>query len=231
MTRLRRKSMKHQPELCVRITALRKKAGLTIRELSEQTHVPVHHLKALEKCEYDKLPQGVYKKAILKKVFAALKVDPAEFIDTSSVVNHAHTKKSKPQWKERISKKITLVSIARIGAAVLVVGALMTYLGSNVYTLVSPPGLEIASPQEGQTVSAPQIVIKGQTDIASTVHINGIAVLPNNAGFFEQAVPLHEGHNTVTVHAEKRFGAKTELTRSVIFEPLDGDLVTLAPAR
>lgn len=223
--------MKHQPELCVRIAALRKKSGLTIRDLAEQTHVPVHHLRALERCQYDKLPEGVYRKAIIKKVFLALNGNPSELIDTTVSTPHTHSHKPKPQWKERVKKRISLASVARLGTTVAIMGALMVYLGTHVYTLVSPPALEVASPQEGQTVSAPQISIKGQTDITSSVHINGIAVLPNNTGRFEQTVPLHIGHNTITIHAEKKFGATTEVVRSVIFEPLGGDLVTLAPVQ
>ena len=187
--------------------------------LSEKTHIPMRHLRALEQCEYHKLPEGVYRKAILKKILAALHVDPRDLID--DMPEQSPTRTPVPQWKERVSKKINMALLARVSVFAIIIAVIGTYLGTHIYGLMRAPELTIMSPQEGQVVSAPQIVIRGRTSVGATIHINGIEVMPNNTGMFEQALPLRVGNNDVAVVAKKKFGPKNEIDRSITFEPID----------
>ncbi len=210
-------------ELCVRIKALRKSTGVTLHELSEKTHIPLHHLRALEKCEYHKLPEGVYRKALVKKIVKALDSKPESFV--SDLVTH----ECETSWKECVTqKKFNLSTLARGAVIFLIVALVGSYLGMHLYGLLRSPILEIQVPAEGQVVHNPIIEIKGKTDSGTNIHINGIEVLSSNSGIFEQDVALHEGNNEILIVAKKKLGATTEIVRSIIFDPKK---IELAPEK
>lgn len=236
MTQFYKKTMKKEPALCVRIQALRNATHISLPELAQRTRIPLHHLQALESCEYHKLPEGIYRKAMIQKVLKALDTNPLEF---TSAFEESTPTPDKPQWKERLTTKYSFSFFARTAIVLLVMGAIGSYLGVHLYGLLRSPELVINSPTEGQVVSTPQVTIKGKTDLNASIQINGIEVLATNTGEFVQIVPLHEGTNEVAIRAQKKFGGSSEKMVSVFFKPETGitsnthesehDLVSLAP--
>lgn len=232
MTQFSKKTMKKEPALCVRIQALRQATGISLPMLATRTRIPLHHLQALESCEYHRLPEGIYRKAMVQKVLRALDTNPDAFAEELEV----HTPPSNtPQWKERLAQRYSLSYFARATVVILIMGAVGSYIGMHLYGLMRSPDLVINSPQEGQVVSSPEVTIKGKTDVDASVHINGIEVLATNTGEFIQVIPLHEGSNEVSIRAQKKFGGSREKMVSVFFKPdtpvteQENNQVSLAP--
>jgi len=229
MTKLHKKLLKKKPELCIRVRALRNETRMSLEDLSDKTHVPIHHLEALERCEYHKLPEGIYRKAMLRKVLEALNEHPEIFID--ELITHEKTSAHKPKWQERTQQRtFNMTLFLRTTVSVLVIGIIGGYLGMHVHGILRAPELAVFNPYEGQIVATPQTTIQGKTDADTTIHINGIEVLANSTGQFEQIIPLHIGQNTVRIESKKKFGATSSIDRLVTFEPIeDNEKVSLAP--
>lgn len=213
--------MKKTPELCVRIHALRQGTGMTVAELAARTRIPQHHLVALEACEYHRLPEGIYRKAMVQKILKALSLEPTALAE--ELEQHEQSIQSDvsgPKWAQRVSWRESysgaLARMAVVAVIVLLVGG---YLGMHVYGLLRSPGLEIFSPQEGLVVRSPEVTIQGKTDLEANITINGIDVMATNTGEFIQTVPLREGTNMVSIVAQKKFGGSTQAVRSIFFQP------------
>lgn len=237
MTTLQKKQLPREGALCIRIQALRKESRFTLEELARATHVPLHHLRALEACEYDRLPEGMYRRAIVQKVLAVLHADPSEY-DTDIDLIIDTTPGS--QWKERATGHkapgFSLRFASLITCSVLIVG----YLGFQLYALVRPPSLTILSPESGSTVEESRVTISGLTDKMATIEINGITVLAGSRGDFRQEVPLRTGMNTLVIQAKKKFGGSTTERMTVFLPQPDSEAqpsaatstpIVLAPAQ
>lgn len=85
------------------------------------------------------------------------------------------------------------------------------------------PKLELNSPNNGETYGgAAQAVIdvKGKTDEATEVYINGSRGIINADGTFAQKVRLQGGENTITVYAKDDAGNKSvDVSRRVTYNP------------
>jgi cytoskeletal protein RodZ len=205
MTTLQKKQLPREGALCIRIQALRKASRFTLEELARATHVPHRHLRALEACEYDHLPEGMYRRAIVQKVLQALGADPEEYSADTSLIVQSTSK----QWKEKetghTSSGFSSRSAVATACALIVVG----YLGFQLYSLIRPPSLTITSPESGTTVTQPRVTITGTTDTVATLQINGITVLTGSRGDFRQEIPLRTGMNALVIQAKKKFGGST----------------------
>lgn len=214
MTTLQKKQLPREGALCIRIQALRKASRYTLDELARATHVPIHHLRALESCEYDRLPEGMYRRAIVQKVLTVLGADLNEYeTDTDLIIDS-----SCAQWKELETKHKPSGFSPRVAVLATCCIAIVGYLGFQVYALVRPPMLTILSPESGSTVSESRVTISGLTDTMATLQINGITVLAGSQGDFRQEIPLRTGMNTLVIQAKKKFGGST-IERMTVFLP------------
>ncbi|MFH0936994.1 MAG: hypothetical protein V1808_01745 [Candidatus Daviesbacteria bacterium] len=83
------------------------------------------------------------------------------------------------------------------------------------------PKLEIAEPQDNQTVNGERkINISGQTDDDNiTVTINGTRAVVNQEGNFLGNLELSDGENNITISATDLAGNDTSVSRKVTFIP------------
>lgn len=214
MTTLQKKQLPREGALCIRIQALRKESRYTLEELARATHVPLHHLRALEACEYDRLPEGMYRRAIVQKILTVLGAPLSDYETDTALIIDA----TPGQWKEcEVGHKASGFS-PRFAALTIGCAAIVGYLGFQVYALVRPPMLTILSPESGSTVAESRVTISGLTDTTATLQINGITVLADSQGDFRQEVPLRTGMNTLIIQAKKKFGGSTT-ERMTVFLP------------
>ncbi len=94
-----------------------------------------------------------------------------------------------------------------------------------------PPVITVNSPENGATVTDPEITVKGTvTDQGSgiaSLSINGENVSVSNDSSFSYAVTLSKGENTITLVATDKAGNKTTKTITVIYKP--EIIITLKP--
>lgn len=91
---------------------------------------------------------------------------------------------------------------------------------SQIYTIVfqkSPPKLEIAKPDNDQTISSEQkeTVVSGLTDPGNTITVNDHFVIVNPDGSFSYIALLNDGDNVLKIVAQDKAGNKTTTERKV----------------
>lgn len=77
------------------------------------------------------------------------------------------------------------------------------------------PELALFSPKDGETVRG-SVVIAGKTDPRTTLTINGYETYSDEAGIFEENLPLGAGFHIIDVIVKNRFGKESRITRSIV---------------
>jgi hypothetical protein len=97
---------------------------------------------------------------------------------------------------------------------------------TQTYTVTldtSVPKIEVSSPNAGDTfggASQSVVEVKGKTDEATEVYINGSRGILNADGSFSQKVQLQGGENTLTLYAKDNAGNKSvDVSRKVTYNP------------
>ena len=107
-----------------------------------------------------------------------------------------------------------------------------TITDSATITVNSVISLNITSPANGALVDRPDILVRGTVGNAcnneTSITINGMPAVVNQAQFFVNHVPLTDGENTITVHALDIQGNTLEGT-IVVTANINQPYITLSP--
>lgn len=202
--------------------ATRQKQGLSIKKTAKKINIAPEYLEALERGDYEKLPEGVYKKKILKKYSSYLGIDYEKIKESFSKereVTSQNKNKNLSVGKINERKFIIVPKIFKNSLIALLVIICFTYLGFCLNSIFSPPELTIINPAEAQiSTDKKQITIKGKTNSEAKIYINNKNILKDNSGSFEELVNLKEGLNTITITAEKKYGKESKLKRKIMVE-------------
>lgn len=99
-------------------------------------------------------------------------------------------------------------------------------LSTSVYTVfldTRAPKLDVSNPNNGDTfggASQTIVEVKGKTDEATEVYINGSRGILNADGSFSQKVQLQPGENILTMYAKDDAGNKSvDVSRKITYNP------------
>lgn len=111
-------------QLGQQIRQLREAKGMTLMQLHSQTYVPMHHLKALEGGEVERLPEDVYIRGFVRRIGQALGADGLSLADW--VPQPAQTQAIVPSWQRRSLKLPAQLGPVHLylGYAVLITSAI-----------------------------------------------------------------------------------------------------------
>lgn len=84
---------------------------------------------------------------------------------------------------------------------------------------ITPPPLEVTSPQDGTQAKDKLIDITGKTEPNIKVDINGVVVNSDSEGNFTASYSLNEGDNLLTIKAIDKAGNETVKKIHVIYKP------------
>lgn len=76
--------------------------------------------------------------------------------------------------------------------------------------LIDGPKLTVSSPAPGETITDTLYLIRGTTENAAHIEINGKQITMDTAGNFSETFVTPEGYGVVLVEAKDRFGNKTK---------------------
>lgn len=143
----------------------RQARGLHIAALAASIKVTTQKLDALENDRFDELPGATFTRALAQTVCRALKIDPAPVLvlmppaagkgldRMSERINQPFRDRSGPQAARDFS---ALMSPAVIGAALLVLAALVVYLlPEGSFNISLPFGERVSETAEAEPVEAP----------------------------------------------------------------------------
>ncbi len=197
----------------------RQKQRITLQQLSDQTHIKIEYLQALEKNQFSRLPSCTFVKGFIKSYARVLDLDQKSLL---AILRRDYQESSQGKLlpKEFINPVTSRQKQWRpVTAAILIVAVvfftLLGYIGWQWYNLNRPPQLDIYSPEENEFVSS-QIVVNGATHTEAVVSVNAQPVAIQPDGTFRTEIYLpREGISTITVEAVDQKGKANIQQRTV----------------
>jgi len=204
-----------------KLRSMRLELNLTISDMAKMTKIRASYLEAFENDNHDRLPESLYTRNFLRRYVRTLNGDEIYFLErfereskTCDVLNEAHMP------RQRVSR-LTFISANRytkIALGSLFVLALITYLGSQVQSIVSPPELVLLSPSDGYVTENATVMVSGFINNEGSVTINGAETLLDKKGQFETEIVLERGLNVIEIKGRKRYSRPAEVLRRVVLE-------------
>ena len=103
----------------------------------------------------------------------------------------------------------------------IVVLALLSYLGWEIKRIVAAPEITILEPPNNFITTDSSIIINGQTQAEAQLTINNELIILNEEGSFEQKINLVEGLNKLQISVKKKHSRTNNLEWDILREPLE----------
>lgn len=189
-----------------------KKCSLSF--LEEKTKIKKEFIGALEKEDWQTLPEFPVVLGFVKSLASQLKLDrnfatallKRDYPPKSLNINPKPDVDGKMFWTP---KHTFFVGIAAVLTLV------MGYLGLQYYRFTSPPALAIIEPKEGTIVKTNELVVYGKTDPDVVLKINNQPVLLDDEGKFTAKIEIAKTTKEITVIAKSRAGKETVIRRTI----------------
>ncbi|MBI4438116.1 helix-turn-helix domain-containing protein [Candidatus Uhrbacteria bacterium] len=214
----------YQETLGAKLKAIRRSANLTLSELSAQTKIRKSFLAALESGEFGRLPDPVYARNYLKTYVRALGGDVGYFLEqfesecgTCDFMKHARL----PRQRARAWQFLVASRYVKIFLVALIAISVVSYIGSQVRAIVSPPDLLVYEPSDGFLTSEAYVTVSGHAEAGAQVTINGKTVLLSQTGSFETELALERGLNVIVIESAKRHSRTATEYRRVVLKQDD----------
>jgi len=217
-----------------KIRKTREVFGLSKSKIAKSLNAPEKYIDYLEAGEIDLLPPEVYIKGFLRRYAKLLNIDEKEIIleyeREINVANHLKKQEKKSLPVIRFPRLIITPGIFAIVFAVLAFLGVAGYFYYELHFIVSPPELQVFSPQNDFRSENRSLEISGATDIESRLTINGQEVYIDKNGEFKESLNLVSGINAIQIKSINRFGKESLVERKVLFEEKEDEALPIAPA-
>ena len=195
----------------------RKKKGLSLEKLESATKIKKNFLKAIEREEWEKLPEYPTVLGFVRNI--------AESLDISGLTALALLRRDYPPKDLKISptpdveKKFSwtpkLTFLLGIGVFLII---LLGYLGIQYLNFMSPPKLIIQEPEKEEIILSKKVQVKGTTDTDSKVEVNNQPIIVDSDGNFEGEVEISKDTKEIIFVATSRSGKVTTINRKILNE-------------
>lgn len=186
-------------------------------KLEKETKIKGEFLEAVEEENWGALPEFPVLVGFVKNIAKALKINQEQAV---ALLRRDYPPKSlRINPEPEIADKFTWSPKSTFLAGIIIVTLfILGYLGFQYLKFISPPLLEVKSPQEGQVVSYTKLKVMGKTDSEASVRVNNQPVLVDEDGNFATEVEIFEGTGEVLVRATSRSGKETTVSRKIKVE-------------
>lgn len=195
----------------------RQAENLKIDQIEKDTNISQKMLLALENDDYLTLPDDLYTKHLIKTYAKYLSLDYNKLLNLyeQGKSQSGHVREIKKQDKARVYLTPKMV---RIGLAVLIIVALIIYLGFEINKIFTAPDLVILAPANDIKISENFIEINGQTEKEARVFINEKEIFIDSQGGFKATIDLQKGINYIKISAVKKHSRENIIFREVLVE-------------
>ncbi len=195
-----------------------KARGISLKKLSEESDIALHHLENLLRGNFEKLPPAPYVRGYLITLGRILDFDGEEWWQSLRAQNLLEDSGPHDMLpRNRFAQKPVRKALWGAGIVIL---ALALYLAVRLPSIVGIPELQISFPQEEQVVTSHQeILFEGRVAPGARLFLNGEEIPAAPDGTWSVEVPLSPGLNVVEFSAKKLLGQKRVVRRRVIFQP------------
>ena len=207
-----------------RLKGLREEAGLTLERLSGQLGITCPYLQFLEEGKYERLPGEIYIISFLKKYAQALHINEDKVLKLYEKERQIYQQLKKEDSglylppKSKVNFSAFNPKFFRNAGIILLVLAILVYLGWELMHVIAPPPLEVTFPPDRYTTSKENLKITGQTAPESKVLVNGKEVNVDTEGKFAEEIILKEGVNEIKISAYKKQDKVSTITREILYQ-------------
>jgi cytoskeletal protein RodZ len=182
--------------------------------VAKATKIKVSFIEAIEKENWEALPEFPVVLGFVKSIAGVLKVDKNQAV---ALLRRDYPPRVLPiNPKPDVSSKFTwsprLTFLTGLGLILVVI---FGYLTIQYFHFVSPPKLTVESPKEGQVINKRNVSVSGKVDPEATLKINNQPVLVGEDGTFKAEIEIYGGTEEIVVKAVSRSGKETVVRRKI----------------
>lgn len=104
------------------------------------------------------------------------------------------------------------------GLLIILFILLIAYSLYQARALLVGPQVSIESPQDGQVVEDPLVVMEGQSKNIAWISLNDRQIFTNEEGVWSEKLLVSPGLSIMTVKARDRFGRETEKSVRIVLK-------------
>ena len=195
----------------------RVKRKLTFTKLEETTKIKREFISAIEKEDWEKLPEYPVVNGFVRSLAGVLKIDVRE---TLAKLRRDYPPKNlrinpKPDVSEKYIWSPKMTFLVAIAVFTLII---LSYLGYQYVDFISPPSLEVINPNEEEVVTHPLLIVSGLTEPEAVIKVNNQPVIVEEDGKFFAEIEIFEGTQVIEVKAISRSGKETTMRRNIKVE-------------
>lgn len=202
------------------LRSARQRKNFKLEEIAKKLNINYEYLKALERGEYEKLPEGLYGKNFLREYCIFLGLD---YDDLVKIYLEEKNLSSQEERKNLFSKQVAknryfwaMPKVVRGVIIAIIISACFIYLGFRLNKIISPPILQVYQPPEFFNTKDYWVKVQGKTEKEAKVTINNESILSDGQGNFSLIVNLKNGLNTITITAYKKYSKSSTITRQIL---------------
>jgi len=192
---------------------------LSLDEVERHTKIRKELLEALESDDWGKLPPLTFIQGFIKNYGKFLNLDTNKLLAVFRRDFEAskHPDVVLESFKKPLRERRFFLTPTRLLGivVVLVVFGFFAYLWVEYRQFVGAPMLDIARPQNQQTVEIPTVIVQGKTDPEAKVKVNNQDIGVDKEGNFKEEIKLSASTNTVTITSTSKFNQTAKVERTV----------------
>ena len=195
----------------------REKKNLKLEDIEKDMRVRTKFLNALENDDWTLFSSKIYIGGLIKNYSKYLNLDHNKIL---AFFRRQYEKKEEFAFKKNVSAKYLTPQTRKVlyFFTFIAIFLFAYYFGYQVYRFISPPKVEILSPDASVFKNQDRVRIVGQTEKEAVVKIFGERIYQNDKGIFNYDLPLKIGKNSLTIEVIGANGKKTTLREEYTLE-------------
>lgn len=186
----------------------------SLADVQGLTKIKTSFIDAIEKQKWEELPPLSTILGFVKSISMTLDVDQNMAV---AILKRDYPPKKldinpKPDVSSRFTWSPRLTFTLGVGAILITV---LGYLAFQYSHFISPPGLSLESPREGQIINGNSALVFGFTETDAKIIVNNQPVLVSDDGKFSTSIGVTKDTNQITVKAISRSGKERVISRRI----------------
>jgi len=201
--------------LVLREARIKKK--ISKRELEELTRIKSGFVDRIEREQWSLLPEFPVVLGFTKSMagFLGLEVSQVTALLRRDYPPQKAVQSPKPDVGRQFvwTPKLTFLL-----GSVLIILAILSYLGFQYIKFTSPPFLSVVEPRDEQVIKTRSLEVWGKTDPGATIRVNNQPVLVSQTGEFKTEIDVSDQTQIIEIKAVSRAQKETTVTRQIKVE-------------
>ncbi|MCX6743356.1 MAG: helix-turn-helix domain-containing protein [Candidatus Parcubacteria bacterium] len=196
----------------------REAENIKIEKIEKDKKISRRMILAIEADDYKNLPDDLYTKNIIKTYASYLSLDYNKLLNLYMAGRENFRQNSiQPENPKKIKVYLTPQRVRNI-IIIVIIAALLAYLGFQIHNIYQPPQLIVYQPDKNLISSSNFIEIKGRTEKEARVFINEKEVFLDSQGNFSATLDLQKGLNMIKISAVKKQGNANTVYRQILVQ-------------